>query len=64
VSEVRYYRFDVNCHYCGKSKGCRRYGFQWVCVDCEEKDTDGKKLPYDERSSDRGLWRLQGGHKK
>ena len=59
---TRYYRFkDVNCHYCGSDNGCRRYGFQWVCVSCEERDVDGKLLPYDERWSDRALWRSQGG---
>ena len=59
---ARYYRFeDVDCHYCGSNHGCRRYGFQWVCVNCEEKDLDGKLLPFNERNSDRALWRRQGG---
>lgn len=51
----RLYRFDMPCHYCGCVKPARRYGFQWVCVDCEERDVDGRLLPYDERCSDRTL---------
>lgn len=57
-----YYRDDVCCHWCGATnKGCRRYGFQWVCVDCEERDVAGKLLPYDERWSDRALYNRQYG---
>jgi hypothetical protein len=61
VSPEEYYRFDVACHWCGSHRGSRRYGFQWVCVKCEERDVNGKLLPYNERWSNRGLWISQGG---
>jgi hypothetical protein len=58
---TRYYRFDVNCKWCGSSRGSRRYGFQWVCVRCEDRDENGKLVPFEERCSDIDLWIRQGG---
>lgn len=61
MSRVRYYKFDVICKWCGSDRGARRYGFQWVCIRCEERDENNNLVPYDERMSDWPLYRSQGG---